>query len=80
MRCIEHLCRRCKPAEHQRRADGNNENRKEHHHTLDEVRTRHRKEAADKRIEHDDTRSEQERRHIRQAENRLKEASRRYKS
>ena len=77
---VDQIRRRRKATEHDRRAHRHNQNGKEHHHTLNEVRTRHSKKAADERIEHDHRRACKESRQIRQLKNCLKEPSRCHKS
>lgn len=60
-----------------RAADGDDEDREEHHDTLDEIRARDREEAADERIENDRPRADEDRVLIRDAEHRLEQPPRR---
>ena len=60
-----------------RAADGDDEDREEHHDALDEIRARDREEAADERIENDRPRADENRVLIRDAEHRLEQPPRR---
>ena len=62
-----------------RTADGDDEDREEHHDALDEIRARDREEPADERIEDDRPRADEDRVFIRDAEHRLEEPPRRDK-
>ena len=80
VRRVDQLCSRPETTEHHRRPHRNYENRKEHHHALYEVRTRYGKKTSNQCIEDNHACAGKERRQIGQLEDRLKKATRRYKS